>query len=239
MLLLIDEKGRKYLTGEDELHTKYGVVDLKEVRPGGTVTSHLGHIFTVLEPGIVDLYEKMPRAGSYMLKKDLGLILAYTGVGTGDVVVDAGTGTGALAMFLGNVVSPTGRVYSYEIREDFARLARENIQRAGLSEYVEVLNRDIAEGIDVEASLVTLDMDRPWRAVPAASRALRPGGFIAVYTPYVEQARRVREALKEAGFKAAETVELIQRGMDFRAQGTRPKTARVGHTGYLTFARKY
>jgi tRNA (adenine57-N1/adenine58-N1)-methyltransferase len=238
LLLLIDEKGRKYLTEEEVLHTRYGVVDLRGTKAGGTLESHLGHRFSVLEPGIVDLYEKMPRAGSYLLKKDLGLILAHTGVGTGQVVVDAGTGSGAMAMFLGNIVRPTGRVHTYEIREEFAKIARGNIERAGLSEYVEVTNRDIAQGIDVQADLVTLDLDEPWRIVPVAYRALKPGGFIAVYTPYMEQARRTRESLKEAGFGAMETVELIQREMEFKVQGTRPRTTKVGHTGYLTFARK-
>ncbi|NOZ76848.1 MAG: methyltransferase domain-containing protein, partial [Euryarchaeota archaeon] len=188
MLLLIDEKGKKYLTEDVELHTRYGVVSLEGALPGDRVTSHLGHTFRVLEPRMVDLYEKMPRAGSYMLKKDIGLILACTGVGTGDVVVDAGTGSGALAIFLGNVVAPTGRVYTYEVRADFAEIAKENVRTAGLEGVVEVINRDITVGIDAEVDLVTLDMDRPWRAVPEAYRALKQGGFAAVYTPYVEQA---------------------------------------------------
>ncbi len=239
MKVLIDSRGRKHLTEGDELHTNKGVVDLKNVKPGDVVETHLGHKFCVVDPKIVDLYEKMPRAGSYMLKKDIGIILAYTGLGDGDVVIDAGTGSAGLALFLGNIVKPNGRVYSYEKNKEAAKIAEKNIKIAGLSEYVTVHSKDIREGIDEgEADLVTLDMDKAWEAVPFANDALKTGGFIAVYNPYIEHASKVYATLKNVGFKAIKTVECIEREIEFRPQGTRPKTRMVGHTGYLTFARK-
>ncbi len=237
MKLLIDEKGRKYLTGERELHTKYGVVDLSKEN-NGIVLSHLGHRFLFFEAGIGDLYEKLPRSGSLILKKDLGAIVANTNLGSGSVVVDAGTGSGALALFLGNIVKPEGAVYTYEKRKEFAALAEKNIKKAGLSRWVKVTVRDITEGIDEEPDFITLDLNEPWKAIPAAQRALKRGGFICAYTPYIEHARRFSEELKKHNFVDLKTIETIQREMEFRAQGTRPKTTRVGHTGYLTFGRR-
>lgn len=239
MKLLIDERGRKYLTNEEELHTNLGVVDIKGANVGDVVKSHLGHKFWILSPRVVDFYEKMPRAGSFILKKDMGLILAYTGVSNGDIVVDAGTGSAALAIFLANIVKPGGKVYTYEKREEFAEIARKNIKMAGLSDYIELRIKDIAEGVDEEADVITLDLHEPWKVVPAARKALKLGGYIAIYTPYIEQAKKVVKSLRGEGFKDIKTIETIEREIEFKKQGTRPKTSMVGHTGYLTFARKY
>jgi len=58
-----------------------------------------------------------------------------------------------------------------------------------------------------------------------------------VYSPFVEQTREIVAAAREAGFADIESLETIQREMDFDDRGSRPSTAGVGHTGYLTFAR--
>ncbi|MFQ5974843.1 MAG: tRNA (adenine-N1)-methyltransferase [Candidatus Hydrothermarchaeales archaeon] len=238
MKVLIDKRGIKHVIEGDTLHTNKGVVDLKEVKHGDLVETHLGHEFRVVDPRIIDLYEKMPRAGSFMLKKDIGLILAYTGLGDGDVVVDSGTGSAGLVIFLGNIVKPNGKIYTYEKNEEAAKIAERNIENAGLGEYVKVRIKDISEGINEKADVITLDMEGAWKAVPCAKDALRIGGFMAVYNPYIEHATKVVLALRKAGFKEIKTVECIEREMEFRKQGVRPKTRMIGHTGYLTFARK-
>ncbi len=238
MKLLIDCKGRKYLVEGEEMHTNMGIVKFADTK-NGKVKSHLGHEFSVLEPRIVDLYEKMPRAGSIILKKDLGAILAYTGLGTGDVVVDAGVGTGAIAIYLANIVRPTGKVYTYEIREKHAEIAKKNIARADLEEFVEVKLMDIREGIEEkEVDVVTLDLPEPWSVAASAYSALKHGGFIAAYTPYVEQTRRATESFKDIGFRDLKVLELLERGLEIKEVGCRPKTRMLGHTAYLTFARK-
>ncbi len=238
MKLLIDPKGRKYLVDAEEFHTRYGIVRISEAMDG-RVKSHLGHEFSLLEPKLVDLYEKMPRAGSIVLKKDLGTILAYTGVGTGDIVVDAGAGSGALALYLANLVRPTGKVYSYEIREEHARIAGENLARAGLAAFAEIKLKDIREGIDEkDVDLVTLDLPDPWNVAGHAYAALKRGGFMVSYTPYVEQTRKAAEALKAAGFMDVKSLEILERELEIKDVGCRPKTRTIGHTAYLTFGRK-
>ncbi len=238
MKLLIDGRGNKRLCDGDVVHTDLGVVDMTKA-VDGRVTSHLGHEFFVLEPRVLDIYEKMPRVGSLILKKDLGAIIANTGVGTGDIVVDAGTGSGGTAIMLGWLVMPTGKVYTYEKREKHASTARKNIALAGLRDYVEVKLQDIEEGIDENPDVITLDLPEPWKIAQNAHDALKGGGSIAVYNPYIEQARRGHQALREAGFKEVRTLEILEREIEVKAVGTRPRTRMLGHTAYLTFARKY
>jgi tRNA (adenine57-N1/adenine58-N1)-methyltransferase len=240
MKVLIDENGRKFLVDGRELHTDRGLV---RIEPGkGTATSHIGHRFIVLDPDILDIYEKMPRSGSFMLKKDIGSILVYLGLGNGDIIVDAGTGSGSLALFMGNVIEKNGgRVITYEKNPEFAEVARKNIERAGLNNIIEVKVQDAMDGFEEpgdSVDAVTLDMHQAWRMINEARRVLRRGGRIAVYTPYVEHAKEAHLKLNELGFAEIKTRESIEREIEFKTQGSRPKTSRVGHSGYLTFARK-
>lgn len=237
--MLIDKKGRKFLVEGKEIQTDLGVVTLEEGKE--TAKSHLGHTYIVLAPDIVDVYEKMPRAGSFMLKKDIGMLLAHLGIGRGDVVVDAGTGSGALALFMGNIVGSDGRVITYEKNTEFAEVARKNIEMAGLKDVVVLRVKDVLEGFDEEdesADAVTLDMNEAWKMAAEAKRVLRRGGRVGVYTLYMEHAKEVHGALLDLAFAEVRTIESLTREMEFRKQGSRPKTSRVGHSGYLTFGRK-
>ena len=183
----------------------------------------------------------MPRAGSFMLKKDIGLVLAHLGIGCGDMVVDAGAGSGGLSIFMGNIVGPDGSVKTYEKNPDFAEIARKNVENAGLSDIVKVKVKDVFYGFDEpngSVDAVTLDMQEAWKMIGEAKRVLKRGGRICAYTVYVEHAKDVHNALLEKGFFDVETVEAFTREMEFRAQGSRPKTSRAGHSGYLAFGRK-
>ncbi|MGQ9788413.1 MAG: tRNA (adenine-N1)-methyltransferase [Candidatus Hadarchaeaceae archaeon] len=243
-IILIDGDGRKYLVqvGRQKLHTKFGVIDIAETigkEPGTKIKSHLGKDFIVLRPSIVDFLQKLRRVPQIMLPKDAGQIVAHTGVGPGSKVVDAGAGSGALSIFLGNLVRPTGWVVSYEVREDFAKIAEENIRTAGLDNFVRIKNRDIYEGIDEsELDLVTLDLPQPELVLPHAQQAIKPGGYLAAFTPCMEHLQRMYREFTKFNFADISTIECLVREMEVKANCTRPSTRMIAHTGYLTFARR-
>jgi len=242
--LLIDERGRKYLIklGKRELHTDLGIVELSQVigkKPGDKVRSHIGHEFIVLVPSVVDYLQKLKRVPQIVLPKDAAQIVAHTGVGPGSLVVDAGTGSGALAIFLGNLVRPDGKVVSYEVRGDFIEVARENIGMAGLEEIVTIKNKNIYEGIDEsDVDLVTLDLPRPELVLPHAERALKPGGFLASFSPCIDHIQRLYRELPNYRFKNYRTIECLVRDFEVTESCTRPKSRMIAHSGYLTFARR-
>lgn len=223
-------------------HTHKGYVKLDDLigkEYGSTAKSSLGFEFTALKPLLQDYVMKSARQTQIMYPKDISLIVMFSGIGPGSRVVEAGTGTGALTTALAHYVRPSGRVYSYEIRPEFLKVAQKNLTRAGLADYVEVKNKDISLGIEEkEIDSVILDLAIPWVIVPNAQTALKPSGTIVSFSPTIDQVVRTVEALRGASFVSVETIECLMRGMQVERGKTRPHTMMTGHSGYITFARK-
>ena len=236
LLLVRDDREILCRPGE-EIQTDLGVIEVPpDPRPGDVVESHLGEAFRVRRLRGPDLFHHFERTGAPMMPRDVGLILGHLGIETGDRVLDAGTGTGVLAAYLGRIDAD---VVTYERNEEFAAVARENMVTAGLEERVEVRAGDVLDDLDDLSGFdaLTLDTEEAPAVIARASDLLVSGGAVAVYSPFVENSREAVEAARGAGLADVETYETIQRRMDFDERGSRPSTAGVGHTGYLTFAR--
>ncbi len=241
MTLLVVRGSREFLLEPGEsLGTDLGVIELPpDAEPGDTVETHLGEEFAVRALRGPDLFAHFERTGAPMMPRDIGLLMGHTGAAGGDHVLDAGTGTGVLAAYLGRAGCD---VTTYEQNTDFADVARENMALADIEDQVDVRTGDVLEAIkehDVgRFDLVTLDTADAPAVAEHAPDLLVAGGFLAAYVPFVEGARDVALAAREAGLEGIETLETIQREMEFGERGSRPSTAGVGHTGYLTFARR-
>jgi len=186
-----------------------------------------------------DVMKRLIRGPQVITLKDAGIISAFTGISSGDMVVDAGAGSGFLAIYMGNLVKPGGHVVSYERRPDFAKIAAKNVRHAGLDSIVEIKQRDIFEGIEEhDVDVITLDMPEPWHAVKHAKEALKDRGYVVGYVPTVEQVRRFVIACRKEGLNHDRTVECMLREMLIGERGTRPQTKGIMHTGYISFMRK-
>ena len=243
MAYLFVREDREYLLSPGErLETDLGILDVPEdVSPGETVDTHLDTTFRVRKLRGPDLFHHLERTGAPMMPRDVGLVVGHTGVGREDRVLDAGTGTGVLAAYLGRLGA---EVLTYEVDAEFADVARQNIETAGVADSVEVRTGDVCEDVDDLAApggggfdVLTLDTADAPAVVERAPDLLVPGGVVAVYSPFVEDTRDVVETAREAGLGDVRALETIQREMDVDERGSRPSTAGVGHTGYLTFAR--
>jgi tRNA (adenine57-N1/adenine58-N1)-methyltransferase len=166
----------------------------------------------------------------------------YADIHPGASVLEAGSGTGALTAALVRAVGESGRVVSYEIREEFGELAREAVRDAlgELPANLEMKLGDVYEGVaEVEVDRALLDLPEPWQAIPAFAGALRPGGVIFAHCPNVSQVGRFCEGLREfGGFGLIETIEVLQRGWTIKGRSMRPDHRMIAHTGFLTFARR-
>ncbi|WP_132057455.1 tRNA (adenine-N1)-methyltransferase [Halorussus amylolyticus] len=239
MTVLLVHGDREYLREPgEELQTDLGVLDVPEdVTPGETLETHLGEPFEVRGLRGPDLFNHFERTGAPMMPRDVGLIVGHTGVAAGDRVLDAGTGTGVLSAYLGRMGA---QVTTFEQDPEFAGVARENMELADVADAVDVRAGDVLDHLDDLGAfdVLTLDTADAADVVARAPDLLVPGGFVAVYSPFVEQTRETVEAAREVGLTDVRTLETIQRRMDFDERGSRPSTAGVGHTGYLTFGRR-
>ncbi len=239
--VLLKGSGKNYFVtaGNGDLHTEVGVFKLDrllEMEYGDSIASHLGFELKTRCPRAPDFFKKLKRTGAPVNPKDIGMIISHTGLNKQDTVLDAGTGSGILAIYLGLIAK---RVLSYEARQDFLDVARSNIALAGLDN-VEVRYGDIVQeihSIDETFDVVTLDLHHASEVVPFVPEVLNPGGFCVVFSPFMEQAKDVRQAISMIELEEVVTFECTQREISFSERGTRPSTIRVGHSGYVTFAR--
>ncbi|QSZ67830.1 methyltransferase domain-containing protein [Methanofollis aquaemaris] len=236
-LLLVSNKREYYVrAGEGTLSTDLGILDLEALvgaAYGSIAATHLGHEFTVRRPKATDFFNHASRTGAPMLPKDIGMVIAYTGMNKNDVVLDAGTGSGIAAIYFGGIARS---VVTCEIRPEFATRAEKNIRDAGL-ENVEVRACDV---LDVEGEecfdIVHLDLPVTYDHVARARALLVPGGYLACYTPFIEGMNAAYDAAATL-FSEVHTYECMEREMTRGKRGTRPST-RVGHSGYITIARR-
>jgi tRNA (adenine57-N1/adenine58-N1)-methyltransferase catalytic subunit len=244
-VLLIDPKDRRYLitlVAGASFHTHAGVVahdDIIGTTEGTTVVGSTGRGFLVLRPTLSDIVLKMPRGAQVIYPKDLGAILIAADISPGCRVLEAGVGSGALSM---TVLRAGASVVGYEVREDFAERARANVQAAlGPDASYRVEIRDVTMGIDErELDRILLDMPEPHKVVAPAAEALRPGGILLAYLPTINQTALLCQALAEesAPFGLVETQEIMRRTWHIEARSVRPDHRMVGHTGFLTTARR-
>ena len=234
--VLLAGEGREFWVraGEGKLGTDKGQIELAALvgKSGGdTIATHSGALFTIRIPRPTDFFTYGKRSGAPMLPKDIGLVIAYTGMNHDDEVLDAGTGSGIAAIYFGGIARS---VKTFEIRPEFSALAKKNITEAKLAN-VEAVAKDFldAEG---EFDVVHLDLQVQPEHVSHAHALLRSGGYLACYTPFLEQMAIVVDAATPL-FSEVHTHELIEREMTRSKRGTRPSTS-VCHSGYVTIARK-
>lgn len=197
--------------------------------------------FWVFRPTFNDHVVNMPRGATVIYPKDLGIILQYADVYPGAKVVEAGHGSGALATALLRAVGPSGQVISYDIRQDFINNARKNLHNfLGAAPNHTVREINIYESfVDTAVDRLILDLPEPWQVVPLAVPHLRPGAMICSYSPTVIQVKSFCEALRQARcFIDVLTLETLLRRWNIDGLSVRPELRMIGHTGFLTFARK-
>jgi tRNA (adenine57-N1/adenine58-N1)-methyltransferase len=245
--LLIDSRGRRYLvrlqTG-GEFHYHAGVVPHHLVigsDEGTVVHSTLGGALTCFRPRLSDFVLKMPRGAQVVYPKDLGAILVHADVFPGLHVLEAGTGSGSLTLTLARAVGETGRVVSYELREDFHRKAAENVE-AFLGEIPRWLDLRLGDLREIATTgelfdRVVLDMPEPWTMLKEASSSLRTGGLLCGFLPTTGQVQQLVLALLESGFDEVETFETMHRSWHVTERSVRPDHRMVAHTGFITVAR--
>jgi len=243
-----DPKGKLYsitLIPGGEWHTHKGWLKHDEIvgQPEGSIFITNGDLkFQAFRPLLGDYVLSMPRGATIIYPKDAAMILGVADIKPGTRVLESGIGSGALTLSLVRAVGETGFVKSIEIRDDFAQISKSNVVNYFGSEpknWVLVVGAFQDQEYEAEWDRVILDMLAPWECVEAAAKALVPGGVILAYVATTTQLSRFAEALKESDlFTEPESTETIVRGWHHEGLAVRPQHRMIGHTGFLTVARR-
>jgi tRNA (adenine57-N1/adenine58-N1)-methyltransferase len=245
---LTDPKGKLYsftITPGKEWHTHKGWIvhdELIGLPEGSVVSTTAGLKFTAFIPLLSDYVLSMPRGATIVYPKDAAMIVGVADVYPGAHVLEAGVGSGALSLSLLRAVGPGGSVDSFERRQDFADIARSNVENyfGSLPENWSLTVGSVQE-IDSEKiyDRVILDMLAPWECVEMAAKVLRPGGVFLAYVATTTQLSATAEALKSDGhFTEPESSETIVRGWHHEGLAVRPQQRMIGHTGFLIQSRR-
>jgi len=236
--ILMDTKGNKFFVKDlnNDFHSKYGFFKKEDIRKNKKVKSNLNNEFSVFDPCFIDFYRKLKRDAQIIPLKDIGFIITETGINKGSKVVDAGSGSGALACLLANLVK---EVTSYEIRKDFIKIVKENIKNLGLKN-IKVKNKNIYDKIDEKkVDLIVLDLPSPWEALNSAEKALKVGGFLVSYSPTIPQVMDfVGTVRKNKNFAYLKTSEIIEREWEVEDRRVRPRSQAIGHSGFISIVRR-
>jgi len=244
VLVYRDRRRRWLIRPRDtpKLHTHLGILDATSLvgkEYGITVTTTLGDELTILRPTVEDMVMKLARKTQVIYPKDLGLIAVKLGIHSGSQVIETGTGSGATTALAAYLVQPTGMVYTYDLNPEFQDVAKKNIEKLGLSQFVTFRMGDSRLGFEErEMDAGILDVGDPWEVVRSMRTSLKASAPMAVITPTTNQAERLVAKMKEEAFVGIETVELLLRHLEARVGMTRPSNIMVGHTAYLTFGRR-
>ncbi|HIH10698.1 TPA: tRNA methyltransferase [Candidatus Woesearchaeota archaeon] len=228
--------GKKYILKSlvEDFYTPAGTLKKEDVHKT-EVQSSTGDLFTLLDPQFADVAEFFQRGPQVILAKDIGLIIAKTGLSKEWNVVDAGGGSGALCLALAQVCK---EVFVYEINPEHYKIVVKNVGICGATN-VTTKQEDIYQGItESNVDLITLDLPEPWQVVVHAEKALKTGGFLVAYLPNLTQVKEFVDSLRKTKFTVIETVELLERKWKIEGQIMRPEFQMLGHTGFLTFVRK-
>jgi tRNA (adenine57-N1/adenine58-N1)-methyltransferase len=245
---LTDPKGRNHsvlLQQGKTFFTHKGSIEHDELigRPDGvTISSSGGTEYLVLRPLLHDFVVSMPRGAAVVYPKDAAQVLMMADIFPGAHVVEAGVGSGALTCSLLRAVGTGGVVSSYELREEFADVARANVGAffGGDHPAWRLTVGDLSEDLtDRHVDRVVLDMLAPWECVPAVAAALAAGGVVCAYVATTTQLSRFVETLRaDGGFTEPASWESMVRGWHVEGLAVRPQHKMNGHTGFLVTARK-
>jgi tRNA (adenine57-N1/adenine58-N1)-methyltransferase len=232
MKVLLSKKS-KYVVEDNlkELHTKDGIIKVEENR----AVSHLGIEFSVVEPNLLDILKKLKRGPQVILPKDAAMILAYTGIKQNSRVLEGGTGNAFLTIFLCWYLKPC-KIFTYENDERFYKIAKENIEKSGLREFIELKFEDFENFEEKDIDLAVLDLKNSEKYVKKVYEALKNGAWLVIYTPNVEGLIRNFEEVKKYNFTEIKVIENIVR--EWNLEKLRPKSKGLMHTGFMIFARK-
>ena len=246
-VLFFYNNSKKWLTKiskKESLHTHIGIIKHSDAigkEYGSRLMTNKDKYVYLLAPTMYDYVMKIQHGTQIVYPKDIGYIIARAGLGDGQKVLEIGTGSGSLTSFVASVVKPRGHVYTFDVDENFMKIAEKNIKKANVSKYVTQHNLDLKTAKKMpleEMDMAIIDLGDPWVVIPQVRQMLKGSGTMFAICPTMNQLEKLTISLVENEFTDIESTEHIIRTIEAREGKTRHSFQGIGHTTYLCFARK-
>ena len=190
----------------------------------------------LVSPVQSDLQSNLKRGPQIISPKDAAWIIYKSGISTGDTVIEAGSGSGALTLGLAQSIAPKGKVITFENHSRHFKIAKRNIDMSPWNDLVDIRNEELNDDTEIiPASSIILDLPNPWDIISWAQKSIRVGGFLICYVPTANQVQKLIDSMEN--WKEIDTVETIQRTWQSKSNALRPQSNMIGHTGFIISAR--
>ena len=141
-VLLYFNSSKKWLikiSKKESLHTHIGVIkhaDAIGKEYGSRLITNKDKYVYLLKPTIYDYVMKIQHGTQIVYPKDIGYIIARAGIENGQKILEIGTGSASLTSCVASIVKPRGHVHTFDVDENFMKIAQKNLEKAGVSKYV-------------------------------------------------------------------------------------------------------
>lgn len=228
---IVVSKFQKWIFEGEELHTEYGILTKEDLEQ--EIIEKFKETFYVLKTSFIDEYKQIKRDRQIITLKDIGSIITSTGINRDSKVIDAGTGSGALAIYLAKICN---HVTTIDILEDNTNLARNNATNLNIDN-ITFLTTDITKYEGEEHDVFILDIPNPKLGINTAKKILKRGGYFVVYAPQIEQIINVVRAIPKE-FIVEEIKAITENKWQIDLSRSKPISGEIGHTAFLAVFRK-
>ena len=234
------------LKDDQEFVSQNGVIKFNDIRDlPSIVTSSKNHEYHVYIPSFDEFILLMKRGPQIIYPKDIGSILIAGNINKDSNILEIGTGSGALTLYLNLILDKKSQLFTLDENEKNQRRAQKTIERYLTSSKINnVVNvnyintklssfsfNDIADKVDT----IITDIPEPWEFF-LKNQIEKDLNWVS-YLPSISQVEKIVTNLRENNFLNIKITETLNREWIIDRKIVRPKNEMVGHTGFVVSAR--
>lgn len=248
-VVVLKNNKHKYLAvlkDDQEFVSQNGVIKFNDIRElPSTVTSSKNHEYYVYIPSFDEFILLMKRGPQIIYPKDIGAILIAGNISKNSNILEIGTGSGALTLYLNLILDKKSQLFTLDENEKNQRRAQKTIERfvasSKINNLVDVnyINsklsafafNDLADKVDT----IITDIPEPWEFF--LKNQIKQNLNWVSYLPSISQVEKIVTKLRENNFVNIKITETLNREWIVDKKIVRPKNEMVGHTGFVVGAR--
>jgi len=248
-LIIVKTENNKYLSVVDitkEFITNEGKFHFKDIKSIPSILkSSTGQDFKIYRPTFKEFILLMKRGPQIIYPKDISQIVIEANISSSSKVLEIGTGSGALTLYLLNILNSFGSLTTLDISKTNQRRAKKTIERylstkeLNESYNLKFINQELNKfnfyDYVHEIDTVITDVPEPWEFFD--KNIIDSDLFWVSYLPSITQVIKMKDCLELNKFEDIEVKEVILRDWYLNKKIARPNNKLISHTGFLLSAR--